>query len=432
MAKDSTRDQDTLNVWHEQRLVGQVLRGPEQELDEDVIGFRYDPEWIKSGGFAISRSLPLSAGEFPPARKGVARYFFANLLPEGEMRYYFEGALGLDMYDTDFELLRTIGAECSGALSILPVDRQPSAQPSYRKLNKKTLAKLVRERGKIDADLPEDTRARLSLAGFQNKCAVMIQGDKYFMPQVDAPSSHVLKFEQDPYGDLPANEYFITKLAAAAGLPVIDIAMGEAGRERFFQSTRYDREWDDSGNLRRLHQEDFCQALGYKSSDKYQAYGGPSFVQCYNLVKECSSEPAKDTEHLLRWLAFNGLTGASDGHAKNLALLYLPGGQVRLSPFYDLICTRIFEGIEYRLAIYGEDGRNPDKLTAESWKSLAKECGIRNKKLPGKLAKETAATLLKKVSRVRRTCTTRTGNTEDLKRIEKIVKRQCREALEKF
>ena len=115
-------DPDALNVWHEQRLVGVLRRNP-----VGAVGFYYDADWIK-GGFAVSRSLPLAAREFAP-EEGRAHRWFANLLPEGMVRERIVRDLKLP--NTDFDLLRAIGGECAGALSILPVDRQPSRARQY-------------------------------------------------------------------------------------------------------------------------------------------------------------------------------------------------------------------------------------------------------------------------------------------------------------
>lgn len=134
-------DPDLLNVWYEQRLVGQLWRNA-----TGILGFRYDPAWAPNGGFAISHSLPLTAQEFPP-ESGIPQRWFANLLPEGSVREHIVRDLKLP--NTDFDLLRAIGGDCAGALSILPDDREPSTQRQYRPLTEKELANLVRRRGAI-------------------------------------------------------------------------------------------------------------------------------------------------------------------------------------------------------------------------------------------------------------------------------------------
>jgi serine/threonine-protein kinase HipA len=414
-------DPDILNVWHEQRLVGRIWRST-----TGAIGFRYDPEWITGDAFAVSRSLPLAIREFAP-EDGIAQRWFANLLPEGTVREHIVRDLKLP--NTDFELLRAIGGECAGALSILPVDRQPSGQRQYRSLTERDLADLAARRGQIYAAWPADERPRLSLAGAQDKCPVLVRDDQYFLPQGEAPSSHILKFELADYRHVPAYETFTTQLAAAIDLPIVDIALRTVGRTRYAQIARYDRTWDDSGEVQRLHQEDFCQALGYGHEKKYQEHGGPSFAQCYRLLQEVSSEPAIDAQHLLRWQIFNVLAGNSDGHAKNLSLLHLPDDagrpQIRLAPFYDLVCTRAIERIDHHLAFDVGGERNPGVITPAHWEALARQCDVRPRFL-GDLVRETAAALVKIIGPEREEFEARYGAYPALQRVEKLVIAQCR------
>ncbi len=414
-------DSGTLNVWHEERLVGQLWRNT-----TGAIGFRYDRAWITDGGFAVSRSLPLAVREFAP-EEGTAQRWFANLLPEGAVREHIVRDLKLP--NTDFDLLRAIGGECAGALSVLAVDRQPSGQRQYRPLTEKDLADLAARRGQIYANFPADERPRLSLAGAQDKCPVLVRDDQYFLPQLEAPSSHILKFELADYRHLPTYETFTTHLAAAIDLPVVDITLRSIGKARYAQIARYDRLWDDSGEVQRLHQEDFCQALGYGHEKKYQEHGGPSFAQCYRLVQEASSEPAIDVQHLLRWQIFNVLAGNSDGHAKNLSLLHLPDDagrpQIRLAPFYDLLCTRAIERIDYRLAFDVGGERNPSVITPAHWEALAKQCDVRPQFL-GNLVRETADALQERTGPEREAFEARYGAYPALQRIQKIVTQQCR------
>ena len=410
-------DPDTLNLWHEQRRVGQLWRNP-----AGAIGFRYDPDWIAGGGFAVSRSLPLAAREFAP-QEGTAQRWFANLLPEGAVREHIVRDLKLP--NTDFDLLRAIGGECAGALSILSLEQQPSGERQYRALTEQDLADLAARRGQIYAAWPADVRPRLSLAGAQDKCPVLVRDDQYFLPQLEAPSSHILKFELADYRHLPAYETFTTQLAAAIGLPVVDIALRTVGRTHYAQIARYDRVWDERGEVQRLHQEDFCQAQGYGHEKKYQEHGGPSFAQCYRLVQETSSEPAIDVQHLLRWQIFNVLAGNSDGHAKNLSLLHLADDATRLAPFYDLVCTRAIERIDYHLAFDVGGERNPSVITSAHWEALAKACDVRPQFL-GNLVRETADALQEKIGLVREAFEARYGACPALQRIQKIVTQQCR------
>ena len=407
---------DALQVWFEDRRVGTLWRDV-----AGAMGFRYDPEWMETG-FAVSRSLPLERREFPPEAL-VAHRFFANLLPEGDARAQIVRDLRLP--DTDFELLRAIGGECAGALSILPADRQPSRECHYRKLDDEALARLAARRGRIHTAGNVKERPRLSLAGAQNKCPMLLRDGRYWLPQGEAPSSHILKFELADYRHVPAYETFTMKLAAAVGLPVVEIHLRSIEGHRFVEIQRYDRIQDESGEVRRLHQEDFCQALGYGHEHKYQEHGGPGFADCYHLVQAVSSEPAIDARHLLRWQIFNVLAGNSDGHAKNLALLHSPEGGIRLAPFYDLVCTRAIEGIDEHLAMDVGGERNPSLVTRAHWEALAKACDVRPRFLLGRVD-EMAGLLQERLAPARQAFEEEAGAYPALQRIEQVIGTQIR------
>ncbi len=430
-------DPDALNVWFEDRLVGYLWRNP-----VGGIGFRYEPDWISTGGFAdgsearaahqgwrgcgfaVSRTLPLTTNDFS-AEDSIAHRFFANLLPEGGVRDHI--VRDLKISNTDFDLLRAIGGECAGALSILAVEREPSEDRSYRPLPDKELARLIARRGQIYAAWPEDKRPRLSLAGAQDKCPVLIRDGHYFLPEGEAPTSHILKFELTDYPHLPAYETFTSHLARQIGLPVVDIELHSIEKRFYAQIERYDRVWDEHGEVQRLHQEDFCQALGYGHEKKYQEYGGPSFAQCYRLLQDTSSDPAIDTQNLLRWQIFNVLAGNSDGHAKNLSLLYLQNGEICLSPFYDLVCTRAIERIDYHLAFDVGGQRDPGQITTKHWDTLARQCDVGSRFL-GRLLQDTAASLLEQIGNTKALFEAQYGDYPSLQRIERVVTQQCNRA----
>lgn len=409
-------DLDSLDVWCEQRRVGTLWRNT-----IGAMGFRYDAEWLASG-FAISQSLPLADSEFPP-EAGIVHRFFANLLPEGGVRDQIVRDLRLP--NTDFELLRAIGGECAGALSILPRDRAPSRERHYRPLSEEDLAQLAARRGRIYTAGPAGERPRLSLAGAQNKCPVLQQNGRYLLPWGEAPSSHILKFELADYRHVPAYETFTMQLAAAIGLPVVEIHLHTIGGAWFAEIGRYDRFFDEQGEVQRLHQEDFCQALGYGHEHKYQEHGGPTFAQCYRLVQAISSEPAIDAQQLLRWQIFNVLAGNSDGHAKNLALLYHPYEGIRLAPFYDLVCTLAIERIDEHLAFGVGGERNPCLVTHAHWEGLAEVCDVRPSFLLG-LVDEVATCLQEQLAPVREAFEEQAGEYPALQRIEQVVNRQIR------
>ena len=412
-------DPDGLNVWSDQRLVGYLWRNI-----QGLIGFRYDEGWLARGGFRVSHTLPLRNGEFAP-EDGFAHRFFANLLPEGGVRE--RTVRDLKISNTDFDLLRAIGGECAGALSVLQAEHEPSSEHRYHRITDEQLAGLAARRGRIHL-WTENERPRLSLAGAQDKCPVLVAENTYWLPMRESPSSHILKFELSDYRHLPAYETFTTLLAGAIGLPVVDIRLRSIAETRYALIERYDRQMSESGEIARLHQEDFCQALGFGHERKYQEDGGPTFADCFRLIRDVSSDPANDLRHLLRWQIFNVLAGNSDGHAKNLSLLYQANGEIRLAPFYDLVCTRAIERIDYRLAFSVGDERNPGVVSRKHWETLAQQCGVRPRFLLEQV-QDVAAGLQQQLRPTRESFQRLYGEYAALQRVEQIATKQCRRTI---
>ena len=415
---------DTLDVWYRGRDSSVRLVGRLRRDDIGRIGFAYDARWCRDG-FAISCSLPLVEDEFP-ASVATAHRFFANLLPEGDARDRIVRALRIP--NTDFDLLRAIGGECAGALAASTAGSPAVADSAdrYRALGENELAELAARRGYARRD-ESGHWPRLSLAGAQHKCPVLLRGDRYFLPANDAPSSHILKFEAADVRNVPAYETFTMALAKAMDLPVVEVEMCVAGGRHFVRIARFDRVVDEGGSIRRLHQEDFCQALGFGHERKYEADGGPSIADCVRLLRNTVTDPVIDIERLMNWQAFNWLAGNSDGHAKNLALLYRDV-EIRLAPFYDLVCTRAIARIDRRLAMAIGGESDPGQVNPSHWQALADECGIQWRFLQQRL-QTMAERLSVKLAPVRAEFERRYGPWPALQRIEKVVVSQCRRVL---
>lgn len=385
--------------------------------------FEYSAEWL-GDGFAISCSLPLGAGR-SRAGADAAHRFFANLLPEGEARERVVRTLRIP--NTDFDLLRAVGGECAGALAV-STSGSPSVTSAvgrYRALQEDELAELAARRGYVHADQSGE-QPRLSLAGAQHKCPVRVQGGTYLLPINDAPSTHILKFEVADFRNVPAYETFTTALAKAAGLATVDVELRQIRRRHYVEIARFDRIAKSDGAIRRLHQEDFCQALGFGHERKYEADGGPSLADCVRLLRDTVADPVIDIERLMAWQAFNWLAGNADGHAKNLALLH-SGRTIRLAPFYDLVCTRAIPRVGRRLAMGVGGETDPGKISASHWQALAVECGIRPRFLQP-LVQALAGRILQSLQPVRSEFERRYGPWPALQRIESVVVRQCRRA----
>jgi serine/threonine-protein kinase HipA len=413
------KNNEKLNVWYNKTLVGQLWHD-----QTNMIGFVYDDNWL-TNGFAISQQLPLSENEYSP-HEGKAHRYFANLLPEAGAREHI--IRELKIVNTDYELLKAIGGECAGAVSILPHDHEPTIENDYMKLSNDKLKQLLQRKNGIFNLTTQKKRPRLSLAGAQDKCPVFYDGKDFYLPQNSSASSHIIKFEISGYRHIPAYEFFMTKLAGKIGLPVVDCELHSRNNSYFLVVKRYDRIIEEEQTIKRLHQEDLCQALGYSYNKKYQYDGGPTFSDCYKLIQNISSQPIIDNENLLKWQIFNVLAGNSDGHAKNLAIIYDNNFQTRLTPFYDLVCTRAIEHIDTNLALSVGGVFNPNLITLKGWTKFAEDCNIR---LPYLLStvREIAEGLLGQTLSVKQEFAETHGPNPALQRIEYIIMKQCKKVI---
>jgi serine/threonine-protein kinase HipA len=364
----------SLNVYWERRLVGELHQ------EEGRLAFRYDEAYrIAPGALPLSRRLPLG-GEWFDHKATEA--FFGNLLPEGGIRRQVARQLGISPENT-FSLLEAIGGDCAGAVSVLPSDGHPVETGHYRAISPEDLA---RELDELPAHpfLVGEEGVRLSLAGAQNKLPVFIEKDAYYIPGRNLPSSHILKTAIVQLEDTVTNEAFCMNLARQVGLPVPDARVVDIAGKRVYLVERYDRNKAADGSTGRLHQEDFCQALGVPPELKYEKEGGPGFADCFALVDAWSVEPVLDSLSLLRWSLFNFLIGNADAHAKNLSFLYQTGG-VRLAPFYDLLSTAVYERVNNKFAMKMGGQKDPRYLMGDDLARFATEAGVGLRAVKGEL-----------------------------------------------
>jgi len=333
--------------------------------------FQYKEEWIhQKDAIPLSLHLPLRAEMYPD---DLSRPFFSNLLPEAEVKRAIAQHLRISE-GNDFAMLNSIGGECAGAVSVLPSGLAPTVKPGYRELNEEELHRMI-------IDLPRRPLMvgieglRLSLAGAQNKLPVYIEDDRIFIASGNAPSSHILKPPIRDLEDTVGNEAFCMMLAQRMGLTVPPVTI-RLGLDRIFIIARYDRSRDTDGHIVRLHQEDFCQALGFLPDQKYESEGGPSLQQCFTLLQEKSIRPAADRMALLRWVIFNFLIGNADAHAKNLAMIFTDRGP-RLAPFYDLICTQVYPDLTEKLAMRIGGENRPAWIQSKHWGRLGDSVAIK-------------------------------------------------------
>ena len=356
---------EALDVYWGKSLTGRLWRDEKSSLR-----FQYDSTWLSARGASpLSLRLPLQAEPFDPDH---ARPFFANLLPEADVRARIARGLGVSQ-SNDFKLLKELGGDCAGALTLLPEGASPPTQGEYRLVAPDELDRMIEEMPQRPLITAQEG-LRLSLAGAQEKIPVYLEDGRIYLPHGANASSHILKPAIARFTSTVENEAFCMMLAAGAGLTVPKV-MIRAGRKSAYLIERYDRRLSPDGRLIRIHQEDFCQALGVDFSGKYESEGGPSLKDCFALLDQHSSEPILDKRSLLKAVVYNYLIGNCDAHAKNFSLL-LDGGAVRLAPFYDLVSTKVYGALSPKLAMRIGGQWRGEWVAKEHWLKLADEAGV--------------------------------------------------------
>jgi serine/threonine-protein kinase HipA len=361
-----------LKVWFFGKCVGVLTQ------DEGYLSFRYLPEWLGSkNAKPLSQSLPLRTESFDDK---IAKPFFAGLLPEGDKRTAVANILKVSSKN-DFALLDGIGGECAGALILLEPDQTPPveahASDSIEWLEEDQLIRVLEMLPKRPL-LAGESGLRLSLAGAQEKLPVVVRevegkdGLSHFeigLPKNNIPSSYILKPEISGVDGSVYNEAFCLALARELKLDAATAKIGRTKDKTYLLVERYDRFLDD-GQLRRLHQEDFCQALGVAPELKYQNEGGPTISDGFALVRKVTTPSAPNLLRLLDYIIFNCLVGNNDAHAKNFSLLYSQSG-IQLAPLYDVLSTAVYPDLTDRMAMKIGSKYRFDELHARHWVQMA-------------------------------------------------------------
>ncbi|MEQ6470865.1 type II toxin-antitoxin system HipA family toxin [Comamonas sp. wu1-DMT] len=379
MTSKSTHE---LEVWLFDERVGSL------SLVHGQLSFAYATDWLaQPQATALSQSLPLQAKPFDDHQ---TRPFFAGLLPEGQMRRLIAQQFQVSGQN-DFALLDHIGGECAGAVTFLePVQALPTngagatgAPGDVDWLSDQKLLALLDELPRRPM-LAGDEGLRLSLAGAQDKLPVVVDESipgavRIGLPRNGAPSSHILKPAIHAVEDSVANEGFCMLLAQVMGLRPANARIQSVLGRSFLLVKRYDRELNAQDlhqpQLQRLHQEDFCQALGVVPELKYQNEGGPGLAQCFALLRSVTRPSAPQVLRLLDGAIFNALIGNHDAHGKNFSLLY--GGRAPvLAPFYDLLATAIYPQLTPKMAMKIGSKYKFSELEARHWEQFAEEAGL--------------------------------------------------------
>lgn len=353
-------------------FLGSDKIGVLEQDDHGALWFGYDTKWLASGSAVpLSASLPLREERY---RSKECRPFFAGLLPEETSRKLVASRFGVSERN-DFALLEQIGAECAGAVSLQQMGQVPPAGiASYRGIELSELEEKLRGLPKAPLLAGEDG-IRLSLAGAQGKAAVAMRDGAYLLPFGGSPTTHILKPDSERFPGLVENEFFCMRLAATLGLDVAPVDIGTAGSIRFLQVTRYDRRADGREGWERIHQEDFCQALGIAPELKYQNEGGPGFKECFKLLRGNSTTPVFDVLKMFDAVVFNFLIGNNDAHGKNFSFLY-DGGETRLAPLYDLVSTELYPELSLRMAMKVGKEREATRVLSKQWRAFFEDAEL--------------------------------------------------------
>jgi serine/threonine-protein kinase HipA len=313
-----------LNVYLCEEKIGELF-----EDDLLQLTFQYD-----NNASPLSVRLPVRTEIYLHAS---AYPFFENLTPEGDA---FE-ILTKDHVSGNnvFSILNKFGGDCAGAVALYETTPDNSGE-NISEISSKKIAQIIDRLPQDPLLTSIEKPPRLSLAGAQSKFAVYKLAGKYYRSSDVNPTTHIIKITNKRFPDLLENELFCMKLAKIVLSNVPEIELLEAESRPYLEITRYDR-FVDNKTVQRIHQEDFCQALGIVSDKKYQAGGGAKLKDCYRIINEFSENRLSDIIRFTEWIIFNYLIGNTDAHAKNLSLLHTSSG-IKLAPFYDLLSTEVY------------------------------------------------------------------------------------------
>jgi serine/threonine-protein kinase HipA len=291
-------------------------------------------------------SLPFTLGN-EPIRGAKVGYYFDNLLPDADsIRTRLRSRFSTESTGA-FDLLKAIGRDCVGAVQLMPGDEMPSG---FDRIEGEALSGSAVEAAIVASLSParvlgqdDGSDFRISIAGAQEKTALLFHQGRWCRPRGATPTTHILKLPLGLVGALQMdmkgsveNEFLCSRLMQHLGLPTARCEILEFGQQKVLSVERFDRRLQDEGWIVRLPQEDFCQALGLPASKKYEADGGPG-MRAILRVLDAGVTAAEDKHAFLKAQIVFWHLAATDGHAKNFSVFLERGGRHRLTPFYDVL-----------------------------------------------------------------------------------------------
>jgi serine/threonine-protein kinase HipA len=356
----------TLNVLLDGQPVGRLIQRP---------GGRHAFEYLKSwqenpDAIPLSYSIPLQQDRHGTR---VVTDFMWGLLPDNEQTLRRWGARYKVPAHNPFALLAAIGEDCPGAVQIVPPDLNLKGRKRVTWLAKEELEDRIRKlKDDAGAGRLENDTGQFSLAGSQEKTALYRVGKRWGVPQGRTPTTHILKPETGRVREIAANEHFCLQLARQCRLPAAISEVEIISDIPVIIVERFDRYRASNGLVRRVHQEDMCQALATR--EKYQQRGGPGIFDIMALL-QFSERPDVDRDRFMRAQAFNYLIAGTDAHARNYSISYARGGGFRLSPLYDVISDLPYTkraGSKPSLAMTIGGKRMIKEITPRHWERQAR------------------------------------------------------------
>ncbi len=383
---------EELNLLCGGELVGRVTRDPRRNR----LGFHYEEAWRSHpNSFPLSLSMPLTASEH---RHDVIESFLWGLLPDNDGVLRRWGTKFQASPKNAFALLSHVGEDCAGAIEFVRPEKLEAWKRSAPKgkvdwltdkdLNER-MALLLRDHA---ATRDGSDLGQFSLAGAQPKIALFHDAQKmrWGIPSGSVPTTHILKPATGAFDGFAENEHFCLRLAETCGLATASSTVQYFGELPVIVVERYDR-LRRGKEVLRIHQEDFCQALGRPPQSKYQNEGGPSAAEILTLIRQYSANRAEDEARFIDALILAWLTGATDAHAKNFSLLIAPGAQVRLAPLYDFSSALPYpQQVDLRranLAMKVGGTYRLREIGRRHWEKFARENRLRTEGLKARVSK---------------------------------------------
>lgn len=372
----STRHGENLEVF-----IGDACCGTLHEARTGALSFQYSRDYA---GVPLSLSMPVGLEEYGDR---TVRPYLMGLLPDDESTRAAIGARYGVSGDNPFRLLAHIGSDCPGAVRVLDHSgcaegpKGPAGRVELSDAEIAVILRDIRERASAAWTGQSEFLGRWSLGGCQAKTALCKMDGRWFGCEGNVPSTHILKPGIAGFRNQALVEYLSMRTASSIGLPTARVGFEQFEDEWAVVIERYDRLCAGE-RIRRVHQEDFCQALGVSPLRKYADQGGPNTLRIIDLLGRTGGRAAENIHRFVLYLFFNYLVGATDAHAKNYSLVFIAPGDIRLAPLYDVASIAPYQGLSPRhrkplraaMSIGGENRFGC--VTAEDVEKMVRSCGL--------------------------------------------------------